>query len=318
MNEEKKETSKVEIGERMDSIENKMVDVINKLSKKKKKNIRKIEVGPVVNEILTEEEYKHLLQVCNNSKHSLQNNFLVQTMIILGLRLGEVTHFKKSWVNFEKQSIAVPSHEPCDCSYCKGRLKAQLNTMDKSKEEQKSISEKEVMKYYWQPKTNAGVRIVYYGFDSEYEKILKDFFSKYDKWAYSYSAGFKRIRRLLDRADLKDHVPHHLRKTAGTNYAARGFTEQQLMDVMGWEDSKVAREYIRLYGPRSVEAQKRVLGDGKKKGSIDDSRNIFYLSQPGRQAFTRRKNRDEGEWLRDVLFSEKDDKKTSQCSLDTS
>jgi len=309
MDEGTQNAQKANTDERIETIEKKMEDIVLKLSRgrKKKKDIRKIEVGSIVKQILTNEEYTRLLHVCDNSEYVLEDKFIVRTMLTIGFRLGEVVHFKKCWVNFDQKTITIPAHEPCNCGYCKSQLKRQLKRIGKSKEEQESISEKEVMNYYWQPKTNAGVRVVYYGFDSEYEMILNDYFSKYDGWPGAYITAYRRIRKLLDLAGLQNHVDHHLRKTAGTNYAAAGLTEHQLMDVMGWDDADVAREYIRLYGPRSVESQKKVLGEGKKKGYISDSRIALYLTAFGRQVLTRRKYRDEEEWLRDVLFSKKDD-----------
>ena len=310
MNERKNKESVDEKDERIDSIEKKMADILNKISKsKKKKNkLTKIEKSVTIDEILTEEECKRLLDVCDNSKHPLENNFLVQTMMKIGFRVAEVTHLNKKWINFEKQTITIPPHEPCDDSYCLSRIKAQLKTMGKNKEEQERIGREKVMKYYWQPKTPASVRVVYYGFDPDYARILEEYFSKYDRWPLSHGCGASRIRKMLDLAGLKNHVAHHLRKTAGSNFAAKGFTEQQLMDVMGWDDSEVAREYIRLFGARSIEAQKRVLGDGKKKGVITDSRVVFSLISFGRQVCTRKKSRDEEEWLRDVLFSKESKK----------
>ena len=78
--------------------------------------------------------------------------------------------------------------------------------------------------------------------------------------------------------------------------------------IVGWDDSKTAKLYIRLYGPRSVDAQKRVMGTSDKKEIIIDSRIIFYSTKSGRQTLSRKKSRDEEEWLRDVLFSKKNGK----------
>jgi integrase len=313
MNEEKTKKSKDEIDEYINSLDDKITDAVNKISKKRKKKteLRKIKKSVTIGEILTEEESRHLLEVCNNSEHPLENKILVMTMMIIGFRIGEVTHLKKRWVDFKKQTITIPAHEPCDCNYCFGRIMEQLYTISKNKGEkqdkenkdkQKLIAKQKVKEFYWQPKTPAGVRVVYYGFDPEYETVLKEFFSQYNSWPLSYAAAYSRLRKMLNLADLKDKKDHHLRKTAGSNYAARNFTEAQQMDVMGWDDANVARVYIRLFGPRSVEAQKKALGDGKEKGYIHDSRITFYITDFGRQLLTRGKKRDEQKWLKDVLF----------------
>ena len=282
-----------------ESIENEAEVTIHKRYEKK---IKSIKLDPVSNEILTEEECHRLIEVCNKSEHPLENNFLVRTMLTRGFRIGETIHFRKSWVDWKGKKITIPPHDVCACYYCETQLKQQLKTRGASEEDLKKISKEEIMKHYWKPKTKAGVRNIYYGSDPEYEQILKEFFSKYEKWPYSYNAAYRRIRKLLDRADLGNHIPHHLRKTAATNFATHGFNEYELMDIMGWDDSTVAKKYIKLSGARSIEVQKRLLGTGKKKAFISDSSILFYLTNFGRQAFTRRKSRDDEKWLRDVLF----------------
>ena len=82
---------------------------------------------------------------------------------------------------------------------------------------------------------------------------------------------------------------------------------------MGWDDIQVAREYIRLYGPRSIQAQKKILDPENKKEVISDSRLIFYLTDFGRQVITRKRKRDEEAWVRDVLFLKEP---TKQLRLD--
>jgi integrase len=236
-------------------------------------------------------------------------------MLQTGLRLGEVVHFSKHWVNFDRRTLGIPPHEPCDCNYCLDRIKAQLKTMKIPVEKRNPIAIEKVKNYYWQPKTEAGVRVVFYGLFSDYEKILEEFFANYNQWPNSYFTAYRRIRKLLDLAGLESHVPHHLRKTGGTNYAARGLSEHQLMDVMGWDDSSIARDYIRLHGLRSVEAQMNLLDTEQKTGFILDSRFMFYLTASGREMVIRIKKRDEEEWLRSLLFSDQNNQNKCQKSL---
>ena len=37
----------------------------------------------------------------------------------LGLRGGELAHFRKDWVDFEKQVINIPAYQDCNCGYCR-------------------------------------------------------------------------------------------------------------------------------------------------------------------------------------------------------
>ena len=235
---------------------------MNKKSKKKKNKLTKIKKSVTIDEILTEEECKRLLVVCDNSTHSLENNFLVQTMMIIGFRIAEVTHLKKKWINFETQTITIPSQDFCNCRYCLSRIRVKLKNLGKTKEEQERIGREEVMNYYWQPMTAVGVRIVYYGFDPDYARILEEFFSKYDRWPLSHDGGASRIRKMLNLAGLKYHTAQHLRKTAASNYAARGLTVAQLMDVMGWD-----KRYTSSYCRGKIKDQSEYIGKGKRNGN---------------------------------------------------
>jgi len=283
----------------------------------KKGENMELKLDSVANEILSNEELNRVFDVCDHSEKYLENNFIVKTMGLLGFRVGEAAHFRKSWVNFEKKTIRIPAHEPCDCSYCQERVREQLKKREYSKEESKTIAKKIVSKYYWHPKTTAGSRFIYYGFNAEYERILNEFFSKYDQWPYTVNTAERRIKKLLNLADLGDHKSHDLRKTAGSNFAAKGLNEYELMQIMGWEDSKVAKKYIRLSGVRGVESQKKNLGTGSKKVIINDSRIIFYLTSLGRKLFTRRKRKDDGIWLKSIIFKpDKGNDPVKQLSLE--
>ena len=276
---------------------------------------KKSRLKPTPYNILSKEKCDRLISMCERSEHPVENNFIVQTMLILGLRRGEVAHMKKSWVDFNNKRIRIPSHEPCSCSYCVKQVKQKLKQMREPKEKWENVSKEEVMRWYWQPKSRAGVRSIYFGFDPEYVQVLKNFFAKYDEWPYSVATAYKRIKKMLKLAGLGNRIPHDLRKTAATNFAANGIGVFQLMDIMGWDDIQVAKWYVRLAGRESEKALKEQLGDGTNKSFIQDSRLVFYITKFGRKMATRKKKRDEEEWLRSILFT-KNSPDTSQKRLD--
>jgi integrase len=315
---ENKNLPKGDIEKRLEDIEKEMRDstrFVNSMVRKTKKKKKKSKIDPVINAILSEKECERLIKVCEQSKHPLENSFIVRTMMILGFRIGEVVHMSKKWVDFNNKRIRIPSHDPCCCGYCKTRIKERMKAIGKSKEEWGHISKEEILKYYWQPKTVAGARSVYYGFDTEYEKILKDFFARYDKWPRSVNNGYLRVKKMLKLAGLGNHVPHDLRKTGATNYASYGLSEFQLMEIMGWDDSKVARKYIRLAGIRGENAVKRAMDGGEKPPPITDSRIIFYITDFGRKVITRKKRSDDKKWLNHVLFNKEQYSGGIQTSL---
>lgn len=279
-----------------------------------KKGKRKSRLRPTEYDILTKEECNRLINVCERSEHPIQNSFIVQTMMIPGLRIGEAAHMKKNWVDFNNKRIRIPSHQPCSCSYCQVRTKQKLKLLHK--ENWKNVSNEEVMKWYWQPKTVAGVRNVYFGFDPDFTESVNDFFAKNDEWSYSVNHTRRRIKKMFELAGLENHIPHDLRKTAATNFAANNISIFPLMQIMGWDDIQIALRYVRLSGILGERALKKEMGDGKEKLFIHDSRIIFFITNFGRQVITRKKNRYEEEWLQSILSTKKDHiQKNKQLTL---
>jgi hypothetical protein len=43
-----------------------------------------------------------------------ETEFVVMLGGRLGLRPGEICHFRSNWVNWRKRYIEIPHHDPCD------------------------------------------------------------------------------------------------------------------------------------------------------------------------------------------------------------
>jgi len=270
----------------------------------KKKNEEKEPKKPVTINILSNEEWNLTLNACKHSKTPLENELILRLMKDLGLRIGEAAHIIKEWVDFNKKTIRIPPHQPCSCYYCIVQYKQRMKHMGPLK----NISAKEVEKWQWQPKSKAGARTIYYGYNREAKKVINDFFTTHDKWPYLVGTTGKRVGQLFKIAGLKGHVPHDLRKTAGTFWAHK-LTLFELMDIMGWDDINVAKRYIRFAGFANVKVMIEKFGETADKTFTMESSIVFYITSLGRWAITRKKKNDESEWLRNKLMPKNDPQK---------
>ncbi|GAI15715.1 unnamed protein product, partial [marine sediment metagenome] len=182
-------------------------------------------------------EFRLLMNACKQSDEMIVNKFLLLMMGMLGLRIGEIIHMKKTWVDFEREMITIPPHEPCDCNYCIKCMKRKVKC--------KNITPQEVMKECWKPKTEAGARSIPFGFDPEVREVLEKFMTKYKKCPLSVRQIQHRIRQLGELAGLSPMTSHALRAYAITKFAYDGVNTVTLQTVMGWNDLSTADTHIR-------------------------------------------------------------------------
>ena len=60
-------------------------------------------------DVLTEPEAIQLLQACSD----LLDNLVVRLPLHAGLRIGEIQHLKKSWLDWEKGILTLPARQQC-------------------------------------------------------------------------------------------------------------------------------------------------------------------------------------------------------------
>jgi integrase len=281
------------------------------------KNIRQKvnSVDVVVEDILSDKEYNRLRDVAERGDDSKVNSMLIGTMGICGLRIAEVAHMKKDWINSDEKTINIPSHEKCPCSYCNKQYIGRLKSQGVSKDKLKDIPDHEVESIYWTPKSVKGVRSVYYGYDRRFEQLLSDFFEDHESLGLSVNAAERRVKKLLKAAGLGNHVPHDLRKTTATRFARHGLTAFELMTVMGWSDIEVAKAYIRLSGRDGYMKQKEKLGDSGTTIHMYDTRLVFFLTEFGRKIGARRKKPDDRNRLINLLFGDGQNVKVKHMTL---
>jgi len=63
------------------------------------------------------QELAELWGVCT----SIRDRFIVGVLQWAGLRVGELCHLRRTWVNFEENTIEVPRRQSCTCWECVNR-----------------------------------------------------------------------------------------------------------------------------------------------------------------------------------------------------
>jgi len=64
---------------------------------------------------LNEVEAGMLLNACRD----LLDNLTARLPLFAGMRIGEVQHLKKSWLDWDKGIITIPARQQCSCYECR-------------------------------------------------------------------------------------------------------------------------------------------------------------------------------------------------------
>ena len=208
---------------------------------------------------LTDDEFRRLVQAVPDipAKYHATAYWVLFGAGRLGLRAGELAHASEHWINWDRELLEIPYHEPCDCGYCLKQARQEL-TYD----ETKSLEER--FKKRWQPKTEQSARAIPFGFDLEVAAVVKSFFSEYDQYPRSRITINRRLDRVASAAGMDPDTiyPHALRATAATYHAYRGVPAVALQSFMGWGDIQTAQHYLRLSGTATKDAVVDAHSDG--------------------------------------------------------
>ena len=206
-----------------------------------------------------------LVQASERSPQPLVDKFLVLMMVVLGIRIGELAHMTREWVDFTNKMIRIPSHQPCDCAYCR----RQMGQMMKRKD----ISSEDAQKKFWKPMTAASSRTIYYGFDSELVRTVNAFFKEYERFPLSPIQTCTHLRRLGMTAKMDTLSPMCLRKTAAMKFAYDGMNVKALQTIMGWANIQDASIFVDRSGAMLKDELEGLYGDGTKNHSKKISKN---------------------------------------------
>ena len=212
---------------------------------------------------LDDAEFEQLLDGAKQLRPpwNLEAMFVVLATGRLGLRIGEVAHARRSWVNVKKGLLSIPSVEPCSkgrdgglCGYCRRQTRRIVD-----REDDGDVGE--LREDYWQPKTASAERAVPFEFSERVEHIVVAFFDFYDAVPFSVHTARRRVKLAAYVSALSRRIyPHCLRATAASKHAYRGLNVPALQAMMGWAKIETAEKYIRLSGGRTKQALTEIYG----------------------------------------------------------
>lgn len=183
--------------------------------------------------LLTDDESQRLLEACKG----FEDVFLVSMLFYTGMRISELIHLRRDWIDWELGFIRIPGEQRCGCVFCERELRNVKDQITKPSG-------------IWRPKTPEAVRPI--PIVPEIEEILREFLSKHEevlKLIPSRGAAYYRLRWIAKRANIGHPVfPHAARGTFATLLARKGFNAFELMRIMGWKSIKTAEDYIKLSG----------------------------------------------------------------------
>lgn len=175
----------------------------------------------------------------------------------LGMRAGEISHMEQEWIDWERDQIRIPTHEPCTkgrnggvCGYCRAQAK---QAVEYRRDELSLDAE---LDRRWKPKTETSVRTIPFDFSGRIEACLRAFFDRYNAYPRSRSSLNRRMTDLAEHVGLDPHTlyPHALRATAATYHSYRGLRPVPLQSLMGWSEPSTAKKYVQLSGGATADA----------------------------------------------------------------
>ncbi|GAB7010437.1 tyrosine-type recombinase/integrase [Halorubrum trueperi] len=209
---------------------------------------------------LTERQFERLLigaMRIEDAEQAMETRAMLLIGGRLGLRPGEVTHLDASWINRRREMLSIPNHDSCTkgrdgspCGYCRQAANQQLKHDDTKEFD-------DVIESYWNPKTDAAVRDVPFGWSQRISVAIEWLIDTHGGWPYSFSTLQRRLETALDRADRleKDDTSlHGLRGTAASYHAGRGLDSGPLQSMFGWSDLATAKNYIAVDGEMTARA----------------------------------------------------------------
>lgn len=178
----------------------------------------------------------------------------------LGMRRGEITHLRESWVDWRRSMICVPRREPCGkgrnggpCGDCKQKAQQYVDHAP----EDEPLTMAQALSMRWEPKTSAASREIPFDFDPRVQLAIERFFERYDRWPLSYAVVGRRITAAAEQAvglDPDGVYGHALRASAATYHGDRGLDTIPLKALMGWSDMSTAQSYIASSGRNTQRA----------------------------------------------------------------
>jgi integrase len=214
---------------------------------------------------LTDSQFDELV----DAAYTLDDEFVAECLLVLyaggrlGLRAGEIAHLRQDWINWNRNIIEIPQHDPCTkgedggvCGYCHKAAEQAVSYDD-------ALTMDEALDQRWNPKTENSARAIPFDFDKEVQSVIEAYFDDHDRFDSSRASVNRRVDRVLDAAGYTQDFcyPHALRATAATWHAYRGVDAVPLQALFGWGDLSTAQKYIRLSGGATQQALRSTHAD---------------------------------------------------------
>ena len=147
---------------------------------------------------LSEREFELLLETCERLREpkSYEAQLICLLAGRLGFRSGEITHFRKVWIDQDRDLIEIPQSESCDCDYCREQAKQVAANND-------NLTFKQALADRWHPKTANSSRVIPFDVSLRVELCIDRFLDRYDGFPKSRSTINRRVSEAAEEAGLK-------------------------------------------------------------------------------------------------------------------
>jgi integrase len=202
-------------------------------------------------DVLNEREFERMLEACQDipEPRGFEARFICLLGGRLGLRAGEIAHFKTGWIDWNRKLVQIPKHEPCGCVYCQRQARqGAVHTDD--------LTPEAALRTRWHPKTVASARSIPFDLSLRIELCIERFANRYEGFPRSRSTINRRVKGAAEQARLTGRV--YVRATAASHHAYKGVAPVPLQALMGWSDLATAQKYIRISGTATADALRQV------------------------------------------------------------
>ena len=159
---------------------------------------------------------------------SIRDKFIIGCLLLAGQRVSELAHLKRSWVNFDENTITVPAKQYCSCWECTKKRDGE-----------------------WRPKTKHGARTI--RIHPQLNPILEEYLAANDGINLTRQRLWQRVKQLANKAQiLHNSYPHCLRSTCAIELAHKGISSAALQYLLGWARLSSAEAYVRSDRTRAL------------------------------------------------------------------
>lgn len=167
-------------------------------------------------DVLQPEEQRDMLAACR----TMREQFIVSTLMYGGLRVGELVHMTRHWVDFDNDTLTVPATQRCSCTGCR---------------EQRSG--------VWKPKTPSGARTI--RIHPRLRRVLEMWFHQHESLGIRRHRTWRIVKDIARRTYVGHNVyPHCLRATCATDLTRHNISAASLRYNLGWSNLASAESYV--------------------------------------------------------------------------